>query len=232
MAVIEFRSLVNPQHVFAVMPGILNDNSWNYSEKAISPYFVWADCINDYPTRHTPYGLVISERFEEFLHALALHLQDKPKHVQALAEKWPRIARDEVILRFHKIKYNESKKTYYNEYGETSVARSCQHDRRWTLVLEHANGGNTPAQCYSMMPHGYNNSLYRFLWFTKANNVIPGSWKIPKGFLPDVVEERQNYLANLVACLQSMVNAWREGEAARRSLENYTGMVEYDKTKG
>ncbi len=134
MAVIELRSTVNPDHILAIFPAPLNDfRAWDYSDKAISPYVAFSDCMGDYPTRHTPYGVMTSERIEEFLYALALYLKDKGAN-PVIADMWPRKPDPAKLMRFHELKYDEGKTVYFSEHGETSKAKKYKHDSRWREV--------------------------------------------------------------------------------------------------
>lgn len=231
MPVIEFRSLKEPQHVFAVMPSALNDDRWNYTDKAIAPQIVWADCMGDYPTRHTPYGVVVSERLEEVLHALATHLAADPTHVRLLSDIWPREPHADHVLALHKLKYNPAKPTYYTQYGETSVAKSKKGESGWYEVPTWANGANDPAQIYGLYPQYQHHALHQFVWMAKVMRVLPGSWRMPERFLPYGLKERANYLAHLLASLQATVDAYRETKRAADALDTYNSMIEFDKTK-
>ena len=164
MAVIELRSHLNPQHVFVVFPADMDDHTHRglYDHHYVSPRVAWADCMGDWPTRHTPYGPLVSDRLEEFLYSLALYLKDKGPN-PVVSEFWPRPPKAETILRLHKL--DKDKHQYFNDYGEASNAKSKAHDRRWREVPPWANGTLTPAQIYGLYPHAQHNSLYRLVWW-------------------------------------------------------------------
>jgi hypothetical protein len=229
MAVIEFRSLVNPDHIFMIFPSDLHpDNRWGYTNKAVNPQVAFADCMGDYPTKHTPPGLLISERLEEFLHALARHMRANGCN-PVISQMWPKEPKADTIQRFHKLKYSDKKPTYYNHHGETSVALSAKHDTRWTPVPEWAHGANTPAQIYGLYTHGWHNSLYALIFLKACAEAIKGTWTFPPQFVPAGITV--NRLEWLLACVGDQVNAYKMNERAASELDTYEGMKEYDDKK-
>ncbi len=220
MAVIELRSTVNTDHILAIFPAPLNDfRAWDYSDKAISPYVAFADCMGDYPTRHTPYGVMTSERIEEFLYALALYLKEKGAN-PVIADMWPRKPDPVKLMRFHELKYAEGKTTYFSEHGETSKAAKYKNDRRWREVPPWALGDNSAGQIYGLMQHGWHNSLYQLVFMRQCWRTLP-SFRLDPIFLPHGLKERENALFRLLDCCQSHIDAFKATTDANKDLEFY-----------
>lgn len=223
MAVIEFQSKSNPQHVFCILPAnvdFFSSARWEYSDKTISPRVCWSDCINDYPTKHTPWGLLISERLEEFLYSLACYMKEHGCN-PVISSMWAKNLNPVIVQRFYEMKYNEKRKSYYNQFGETSISVKKGKERGWKEIPEWATGSNNPATIYGLWEHGQHNSLYALHFLFEVGKIVPGHWKIPERFLPHGLKEREVALTWLIRTCQSYIDAFRAKEEANENFESY-----------
>ncbi len=223
MAVIELpRSEKNPQHIISVFPSPLNDmRSWDYSANAISPYVAWSDCINDYPTRHTPYGVMPSDRLEEFLFLLASYMKANGAN-PVIADMWPRQPEPAKLLRFHELKHGGSNPPplFNANSGETSKAAKYRNNRDWREVPPWATGHNTAAQVYQLYPHGWHNSLYQLVWYRQAWRTLPfGTCEDTP--IPDTLKKRAQGIWRLLDACQSYVDAFKAKASGDNDLDCY-----------
>jgi hypothetical protein len=219
----DFPSKLNPQHAFNVAAtDRIGDGSWIYSDKIISPRVVWADCMGDAPTRHTPYAPLISERLEEFLYTLACYLAEHGCNAD-IASMWPRDLEPSRINRFANITYNERKPTYYNMYGETSTAKRHATENNWSKVPEWATGNNDAAKIYSLqmafIPIA--NSLHALHFLREATKITGIHYTIPEQFLPYGLKDKGPSLASLLSICQGYIDAYKALERTKQDMESW-----------
>lgn len=219
----DMPSKLNPSHVF----NIANDDRfclhWAWSDAVISPRIVWADCMGDGRTRHTPYAPLNSERLEEFLYTLACYMAENGCN-EEIASIWPCDLEPSRIARFANLAASGRKPVYYNRSGETSTAKRCGHSSsEWTQVPEWAQGNNDAGTIYGLQRafDPTSNSLHALHFLREARKITGIHYTVCERFLPHGLKDKWPSLDSLISICQSHIDAYKAMEKAKNEMETW-----------
>ena len=207
------------------------DSLWDACYRLGSGNFValWAGQFKTYGDgliQHEYERPATLENMADYLASLTRYLFEHPEHC-AVLQSWPDDVSTQAVLFAHSVRYRDGKPMFYSrEERKVSASESKRHDRRWELVPDWADG--TVKSCARLLQtDGLHGALDLFHWADCITDVLyayeGSSWGVARDVLPvhEELAKPFRHLHNAYEAANYMIQSYKRGDYARRSLECY-----------